>query len=187
MSISSRAVLPGEPFEAGELARAMASASYEGGTYAVHVAPSYPEGVAFSAYPFPSSGRFVVGGGSADGARVFPADLSRRPGDRGVGVVYRALVAMAVRAGVIGAWRDSQGRLWIDEVDTYGHVGDALLVALARGELAIWDSREGREIEVNSDLSRQWATARALDDQPGFIHADVDVAAVEERAEAGQS
>ena len=142
-----------------DLAREMAGASYEGGTYAVAIAPNEDGGVVFHDYVFHGAGRYAVGGGSADGARVFPADLSRRPGDRGVGVVARALIAMAKRAAVIGAWRDAQGRLWIDEVDTYGHVGDALRVALERGELAVWDGLDAEEIPLDGLEAREMLEA----------------------------
>lgn len=139
------------------LAREMASASYEGGTYAVAIAPNEDGGVVFHDYVFHGAGRFAVGGGSADGARVFPADLSRRPGDRGVGVVARALIAVAKRASVIGAWRDAQGRLWIDEVDTYAHPLEAFSVARARGELAIWDGRDSKEYSVTGEEAAFWS------------------------------
>ena len=144
-------------YTAGDLAREMAKPGFEGGTYTVLIAPSCAEGVRFSAYPFPPSGRFIVGGGAADGARVFPADLSQRPGDRGVGAVYRALLAMAKRAAVIGAWRDAQGRLWLDEVDAYAHPAEAFNVARARGELAIWDGKESREHSVTGEAAEFWA------------------------------
>ena len=62
-----------------QLAAEMAAPSYTGGTYAVYIAPFRVEGVVFHDYVFPANGRFAVGGGAPDGARVFPANLAKRP------------------------------------------------------------------------------------------------------------
>lgn len=149
---------------AEDLARAAVAPGYTGGTYAVGITPSAPGGVTFGPHHFVHSRRYAVGGAAFEGARVFAAG---RRAEGVVGAITRALVAMAKTTDVIGLWRDVQGRLWIDAVDVYPHAGTALQLALARGELAIWDGIAGEEIPVNPELSRQWAEAREADDDDG--------------------
>lgn len=134
---------------AEDLARAAVAPGYTGGTYAVNITPSAPGGFTFTVHRFVHSGRYAVGGGAREGARVFPASAAC-PGD--VGAITRAIRAVAAHSTTLGLWRDSQGRLWIDTVHTFDHVGTALAVALERGELAIWDGIEGEEIAVNPEV-----------------------------------
>lgn len=127
---------------AEELARHARYPDYTGGTYAVHITPSAPGGMTLRPHEFVHSGRFAVGGAGLEGSRVFVRS------NNDVGAITRAIVAMRAQSDLVGLWRDERGRLWVDTVDLYEHEHDALRVARERGELAIWDGIEGREIAV---------------------------------------
>lgn len=133
---------------AEDLARDVLRNEIPGGTFSVCITPSAPGGCTFRAYEFRRAGRFAVGGGAFAGAHVYPANTVSRPLDGAVGSLTRTLVAMARTCDVLGLWRDERGRLWVDTVDLYENERDALRVARERGELAIWDGIEGREIAV---------------------------------------
>lgn len=101
--------------------------SPEGGTYDVERAPLPLDG-------------FFVGGASeplvlAAAAALTPAAL---------GVFLRSL-----RARYVGWWTDSEtGSLWVDGSDWYQSLSAALSTARMRGEIAIFDVANGKEIRV---------------------------------------
>ena len=91
--------------------------------------------------------RYIVGGIAT---LVIPARLAYYEPARNRRVVTEWLHGNT-HAETLGYWIDAEtGDIYLDAGDTYGYEGQALSVARQRGELAIWDRVENREIRVDT-------------------------------------
>lgn len=92
--------------------------------------------------------RYVVALG-APYSRVVPASL-------GAGAAPAIVRALRELADATEAWTSecaldtwvSEGKVYVDIVESYANLDHAFEVASERGELAIWDQEESREIPV---------------------------------------
>lgn len=92
-----------------------------------------------------AAGRYVVGGiKSFNVAAEFA--LTTATIDNAVRQLGRTA---PIGADTIGSWRDrATGRLWIDYGTRHADLDTALAIAHERGEIAIWDTVENKEIRV---------------------------------------
>lgn len=58
---------------------------------------------------------------------------------------------------LFGVWTDSDGSVYVDYVEHVDTLSAALSKARERGELAIWDMRNGVEIRVTDDVTYSYA------------------------------
>jgi hypothetical protein len=109
----------------------------------------------------PRTGRFVTGAGyvvanppSAQGL-AYGKDDAHFLSDGEREMAFREVVALnadiLARPGMmLGAWRDAKdGTVYLEVSEVFARPSDAIRVAKARGERAIYDLRSGRDIRVD--------------------------------------
>lgn len=69
-------------------------------------------------------------------------------GDGGTDYLIEAHIRSIPAHNLFGVWTDSDGTVYIDYVEHVGSLSVALSKARERGELAVWDLRNEREIRV---------------------------------------
>lgn len=96
--------------------------------------------VAYDGSPLPTTGYFVGG--------RYPSLILEDAGnlnDREV----RSFVTNSPAVDYYGVWTDKESHVvYIDGVDHYGSISDALAYASERGEIAIWDVANAQEIRL---------------------------------------
>lgn len=98
----------------------------------------------------PDSGYMV--GGEVEGLQMDASLLTNRPDAVEAALemyVHRNFKLLTKGNVFLGGWLDKEDdTVWFDVSDKYATEGFALLVARNRGELAIWDIAESKEIRV---------------------------------------
>ena len=105
----------------------------------------------------PRTGRFVTGAGyvvanppGALGARKTASQLAQEPGTF-LNVAARNADLLAKPGMMLGAWLDTEtGDTYVEVSEVFARPSDAIRVARARGELAIFDLYSKQEIRVTS-------------------------------------
>lgn len=98
--------------------------------------------VSYNGYGLPESGYYV--GGAVPGVKV------NSPDELDIYDVVK-FVNLSPWVEFYGVWTDQEtGTVYIDAVDHYSDLDDALFYGTERGEVAIWDISNSAEINLNS-------------------------------------
>lgn len=72
-------------------------------------------------------------------------------------------LAQVAPGGMFGVWTDDDGTRYVDKVEVFHQLDGALMIAEARGELAIWDVAQGAEVPTTRGLQARIDAGQPFD------------------------